>query len=110
MKRHIIPEDIRQFVLASVPSVPFLEALLLMRRNAGMDWGAAELASALYMNEIPAAALLAQLQQAGLVQAAPPDGARFTYAPAPARADLIGRLADVYASNLIGISMLIHAD
>ena len=31
MVKSSIPEDLRRFVLTSIPSVPFLEALLLMR-------------------------------------------------------------------------------
>lgn len=112
MKRPTIPEDVRQFVLTSVPSVPFLEALLLMRRHASEHWGAADLAQALYMSETAAVTLLGQLREAELVKLenfASGEAERARYAPPPVLADLIDRLADGYATNLIGISTLIHA-
>ena len=38
MDNAAIPEDIRRFVLTSIPSVPFLEALLLMRAAPEQPW------------------------------------------------------------------------
>ena len=38
MDNFSIPEDVRRFVLTSIPSVPFLEALLLMRANPAQGW------------------------------------------------------------------------
>jgi hypothetical protein len=38
MGKPSIPEDLRRFVLTSIPSVPFLEALLLMRADPDHAW------------------------------------------------------------------------
>lgn len=39
--RRPIPHDVRRFVLASVASVPFLEAMLLLHAHANASWNAA---------------------------------------------------------------------
>lgn len=109
MKRPLIPDDVRQFVQTSVPSVPYLEALLLMRGSDEHGWNGSALAQALYMNEHTASALLDTLRQAGMIAPATADGERMRYAPPAHMAALIDRLAEVYASNLIGVSTLIHA-
>jgi hypothetical protein len=112
MTRPTIPADVRQFIMQAIVSVPYLEALLLMRAagNAGMD--RAGLADALYINEFAATQLLGQLRDAGLVQASQEhgeNGLHYVYAATAAQAGLIDRLAEEYAHNLIGVSMLIHA-
>src|SRR3569832_623955 len=33
-----IPDDVRRFILASVPSVPYLEAMLLLRAEPELPW------------------------------------------------------------------------
>ncbi len=35
-----IPDDLRRFILTSVPSVPYLEAILLLQRERGTAWTA----------------------------------------------------------------------
>jgi hypothetical protein len=46
-----IPEELRRFILTSVPSVPFLEALLLMRADQTQPWRSDTLAARLYVRE-----------------------------------------------------------
>ncbi|UUX94758.1 hypothetical protein [Aquabacterium sp. J223] len=102
-----LPEDLQRFILVSVPSVPYLEALLLMRNGPPSGCSAAELARSLYIADRPAADLLAALAAAGVV--APADAAgRFRYAPAPALAAMLDRLAEAYAQDLIAVTRLIH--
>lgn len=102
----VLTPELRRFVLAAMPSVPHLEALLLLReREAG--WPVGELGARLYVGEVAAAALLADLAHAGL---AVQEGgiARF----APAREDLaqaVELLAQVYARHVVAVSELIHS-
>lgn len=108
MKR-AIADDVRRFVLTSIPSVPYLEAALLFHARPATEHTTADVARALYMPERAAAELLQALQQAGIV--APADGApaRFRYAPAdPGLAGTLDALAGAYAADLIGITTLIH--
>lgn len=101
-----IPNDVRRFVLTSIPSVPYLEAALLMRGAADRCWSVAELAASLYVPERTAAELLEALTEAGLAQF---EASRYRYEP---RDESLGaslnRLADCYAADLVGVSNLIH--
>lgn len=110
MTRPAIAANVRRFITQSIPSVPYLEALLLMRSAGSRGLNVASLAKALYVNHKTAAALLTQLKDAALIEFAPaPAVEHYCYAPRPEHAELINRLAEEYANNLIGVSMLIHA-
>lgn len=103
-----IPEDLRRFVLTSVPSVPFLEALLLLRADPQQSWQPDTLARRLYIRERTAEALLHDLCTAGMAVHAQTGG--YTYHPdsAELRA-LIDRLAELYAAQLVDVTNLIHS-
>lgn len=109
VREAVIPDDVRRFILMAVPSVPYLEAVLLMRRAGPASWGTAELARGLYLNDKAAAALLEQLLAAGVSAADPARAGNCLYAPSAELAAMIDRVAEVYASNLIGVSTLIHS-
>jgi len=106
-----IPEDLRRFVLTSVPSVPFLEALLLLRADPTQQWESAMLASRLYIRERVAGELLAALCTAGIAQACdPPASHCYRYDPVnEALRERIDRLADLYARQLVDVTHLIHS-
>ena len=109
MDKTSVPEDLRRFVLTSIPSVPFLEALLLMRADPAQCWSRESLARRLYVREKVAEGLLAELCRAGM--AAPgADPEACCYQP---REDIlrerIDRLADLYASHLVEVTHLIHS-
>ena len=111
MDKPSIPEDIRRFVLTSIPSVPFLEALLLMHADPARRWRRDTLAQRLYVREKAADALLADLCAAGMAAPCPaPDADCYCYHPdgAALRAR-IDRLADVYATHLVEVTLLIHS-
>jgi hypothetical protein len=103
-----ISDEVRRFVLTSIPSVPYLEALLLMRSDPAADWDAVALARRLYLGEKAAAALLADLHAAGMLECK--DGASFRYAPAsPQLRHMIDALAVTYATHLVEVTHLIHS-
>jgi DNA-binding IclR family transcriptional regulator len=104
--RASIPDDVRRFILTSVPSVPYLEAMLLLRGEPDAAWDAAALARRLYLQPGRAADLLQQLADAAFVVARP-DGWRWQ--PSPEAADRIAELAHVYSENLLGVTELIHS-
>ncbi|WLI91325.1 hypothetical protein Q4S45_09470 [Massilia sp. R2A-15] len=105
-----IPEDLRRFVLTGIPSVPFLEALLLLRGDPDGTWLAADVARRLYVRERDAQALLERLCHAGMARRCGDDGKAICYDPAtPALADLIDRLAELYARQLVQVTTLIHS-
>ena len=111
MAQQAIPEDIRRFVLASIPSVPHLEALLLLR-GAGQAWDTAAVAERLYVGEKAAAGLLHDLCRDGMCAvAASTDGTvRYSYQPSSEYLrTTIDSLADFYTRHLVDITHLIHS-
>jgi len=104
-----IPDDVRRFVLTSIPSVPYLEAALLFHDAPRLERTAAEVAHALYMQERAASELLEGLVAAGVLAPGAGGAGCFRYGPADdALNEALGRLAAVYASNLVGVTNLIH--
>ena len=108
MKPGEVPADVRRFILTSVPSVPFLEAVLLLRGEPSQGWDGSLLARRLYVPERTANELMAQLAQSGITGAAA-EGAEVRYAPLPELADLLDRVAAAYAADLVAITDLIHS-
>jgi hypothetical protein len=111
MEKAPIPEDIRRFVLTSIPSVPFLEALLLLRGDTAQDWHTDALAQRLYIRERTAAALLEDLCRAGMATPSPSAGAHcYRYQPSTsALASKIDDLAELYGKHLVDVTLLIHS-
>ena len=109
MDKPSIPEDLRRFVLTSIPSVPFLEALLLMRADPDRAWRRDTLARRLYVREKTAEDLLADLCTARIAVPCQ-DAEAYRYAPADAGLrERIDRLADLYATHLVEVTHLIHS-
>ena len=104
-----IPDDTRRFVLTSIPSVPYLEAALLLHGQPGEERSAAEVAARLYVAERNAAELLKALCAAGILQCSDTPEPRYRYSPKDASlADAMDALAKAYAENLVGVTTLIH--
>ena len=102
-----LPEDVRRFVLTSVPSVPYLEALLLLRTQPGRSCDAAEIARRLYIPETTAAELIEALCAAHIAIC---DEHGCRYAPATdALRETLDALAHAYATRLIEVTHLIHS-
>ena len=106
--RRPIPDDVRRFVLASVASVPFLEAMLLMRAHPEVSWSGAELARRLYVPAALADDLLGQLCESGLASPGDSDNT-FCWNAATATVATIDDLAAIYSENVVGIAGLIHS-
>lgn len=105
----MIPDDVRRFVLTSIPSVPFLEALLIFHAKPEASLSASDLARALYVQPQTADDLIKALCLAGLLTIGESRDDVYRYAPVDANlAGLVDRLASTYADDLIGITNLIH--
>lgn len=103
-----LPADVRRFVLTSVPSVPYLEALLLLRADPAQAWDAGQLARRLYVPERTAAELVALLGQSAIAVPAGDAGA-VRYDPGAELAGLLDRVAQAYAADLVTVTGLIHS-
>ncbi|NUS38452.1 MAG: hypothetical protein HOQ02_05455 [Lysobacter sp.] len=101
-----ITGEVRRFLLAVIPSVPHLEALLLLRGQPE-PWNAPDLARRLYLDEASVQALLEDLVQADLAAAAD-DGVR--YAPSDAIvAATVDAVALAYGRHVVAVTELIHS-
>lgn len=103
-----LPADVRRFLLTSIPSVPYLEALLLLRADPAHAWDAGQLARRLYVPERTGAELVQLLRDSGI---AAPEGAAgaVRYAPEAELAALLDRVAQAYATDLLTVTELIHS-
>jgi hypothetical protein len=103
----LLPE-VRRFVLTSIPSVPFLEAMLLLRADPAQAWNAAQLARRLYVPERTGEELVAQLSESGIAAQAS-EGGLVRYAPDPELARMLDALAEAYVADLVTVTELIHS-
>jgi hypothetical protein len=113
--RDSFPEDVQRFILLGIPSVPYLEALLLMRGDPARTWTCPELARRLYLTEKAASTVLAELAAAGVTIRAVDGMAGVAhdavrYAPqTPELQEMIDRLAETYPRHIVAVSELIHS-
>jgi hypothetical protein len=110
MSRESIPDEVKRFVLTSIPSIPYLETLLLLRSNENRLWSSADVARRIYISEKAALSLLQELLSSGFASTADTDGTQYRYAPAneDMRA-MIDRLAQSYSKNLVDVTELVHS-
>lgn len=110
MEKAPIPEDLRRFVLTSIPSVPFLEALLLLRADPAQQWGSDMLAQRLYVRERTALTLLEELCRAGMAAPCAEAPGCYQYRPSSPQLDeRIAALAELYVRHLVEVTHLIHS-
>ena len=109
MSREPIPEELRRFILTSVPSVPFVEALLVIRGEEGKPVENAFVARRLYMGERAEADVVAQLAQARFVERVQAPTPSHRFAPEPGLSAMIELLVEYYRSHLVEVTDLIHA-
>jgi hypothetical protein len=106
-RKPAVPGEVRRYLLGYVPSVPFLEAALLLRAEPQTDWDAAKLARRLYARQREAELLLAGLHTAQL--AVPSGNEAFRYTADPERRRLMDAVTQAYATNLLEVTELIHS-
>jgi hypothetical protein len=107
MTRQPLTDDVRRFVLTSIPSVPYLEAVLLMRSEPALPWDAQRIADRLYLPLARAAHLLRDLCSAGIAVETPQSGC--LYQPPPQLEAMLDTLARIYPANLLAVTELIHS-
>jgi Mn-dependent DtxR family transcriptional regulator len=110
MESDNIPQEVMRFILVSIPSIPYLEAMLMLRKETQQPWDCTRLARRLYVGEKPAADLLSELHAAGVLGVVGEDKPLYRYQPqTPELAQMIDRVAAVYARNLVEVTHLIHS-
>jgi DNA-binding IclR family transcriptional regulator len=110
MPREPIPDDLRRFILTSVPSVPFVEAMLLFLARTDAALSVDEIARRLYMPRAAAAQVIDALREAHIVAPDPQQGDACRFSPAsPELEQMLRELAALYSRDLIGVTDLIHS-
>jgi hypothetical protein len=107
--RGAIADDVRRFIHTSIPSVPFMEAMLLFKALPGQPVETRSIAERLYISEKQAAALVDQLREASVVSPVEGSPSPHRYAPPAELAATLDRVAHAYVDNLIGVTRLIHS-
>jgi hypothetical protein len=111
MTRGDLPDEVRRFILTSIPSIPYLEALLLL--HAGGEpagWDASRVARRLYVADKQAGELLTALAAAGIASADASAAGVYHYRPATAElSERVNSLAAAYATNLLAVTDLVHS-
>lgn len=108
MTKDSIPDDLRRFVLTSIPSVPFLEAVLLLRGQPDAAWTVPQLARRLYLPEPRVSETMEAVHAAGIAVRDDSAGV-YRYAPDAPLAEMLERLAQAYSKDLVAVTDLIHS-
>lgn len=111
MNRAVIPEDVRRFILTSIPSVPFLEAVLLLRNEPKQAWDAKKVARRLYLSEKNSQDLLSELCATGFASMVENSAAIYRYHPVSDELRLMmDQVAEIYPKQIVEVSNLIHSN
>jgi hypothetical protein len=109
MADHIIPGDVKQFIIDKIGSVAELEGLLLLRRNPETTWNCEALAKRLYASPQQTEDVLAHLYSLGFLAVKESEFMEYRYQPiSPYLAEMVDRLAEVYSKYLVPVTNLIH--
>lgn len=108
MPQEAIPEDLRRFILTSVPSVPFVEALLVFRESPAECLTIDVLCQRLYVSETVAAGIVEELHAGRLIERVA-NQAGYRFAPAPEMQAIVEMLASCYRTHLVDVTHLIHS-
>ena len=110
MSKEKLTDDLRNFIL-SIPSIPYLEAILLLKGPPVQAWECAAVGKRLYLARDQVTIILMRLCNARICSSVPNQPDYYIYQPeSPELDELIGRLIDFYAHNLIEVTNLIHAN
>lgn len=105
-----IPDKLKRFLLLAIPSVPYLEAALLLRGDPQKKWDRNELLQRLYLNDTVAQSLLADLMAGGIVVNDTQEPTSYRFHPRTAELqEMLDLLSVVYPKNLVGVTNLIHS-
>ena len=105
MATQYVPGDIRDFILKHIASVAQIEALLLIWSNPEKRWSVSKVAARIYAGETETAKALEGLCANGLLVR---KDDVFGLNASEENVEMIGRLKEAYARNLIPVTDVIH--
>ena len=107
-QRTEISQDVLDFIVRRIDSVPHLEALLLLWERPASVWAEEEIAARVYVSPARARTILEDLARNGLIAATPGEPVRHTYNPAWDDRQLMQEIALAYRRHLVQITRFIH--
>jgi len=99
-------QDVDQFILNEIDTVPHLEALLLLWNGQPQEWSFEAMANALYVEVDIARPIIADLERRGFVTLT--DNGHFLYRSTD-RDSLIEQVEKTYRREIVRIANLIHS-
>jgi len=103
-------QEVDQFILEEIDSVPHLEALLLLWNSRPAVWTTEELAKRLYVDTGVGRVLVEDLARKRLIAPVPGVPEQYRYQSLSEEKDLlIGRLDLIYRREVVRISNMIHS-
>jgi hypothetical protein len=106
------PEEVNQFILEEIDSVPYLEALLMLWNTRPKLWSVEGMAKALYVSPETAHKILQDVAQRGLIVPVSAPGAAEQYGYQSQSADrdaLLRAVESTYRRELVRVSTMIHS-
>ncbi len=100
-----VPDEVREFIMKHIASVPQIEALLLIWSSPEKRWSLRQVATRIYTSDAEAARALEGLCAGGLLVHR--EGS-FVLDLSAEKADMIRKLKEVYARYLIPVTDVIH--
>lgn len=108
MDRADSDQEVLQFIVEHLHTVPHLEALLLIWQNPATPWTSELLAARIYVTPIVGRSILDELKVLGVVK--PSAESIYHYDPAwDEQRQLLPRLANLYRRQLVQVTKLIHS-
>lgn len=105
-----IPNEVEQFLLAAIDTVPHLEALLLLFQNPATVWSVEDLAARIYVDGQQAFAVLEDLTRRKLLTRIEPSPPKYQFvAQSTAQTELLHKVAQAYRTQLVQVARFIHS-
>jgi hypothetical protein len=107
MSKTNLSDALIRFIHTSIPGIPFLETLLLLRTEPGRSWTVEAVCNRLYLSPMTAGQLLKSLCATGM---AVQERSEFRYEPQSDQLrNMIDRLSECYRDHLIETTKVIHS-
>jgi DNA-binding MarR family transcriptional regulator len=110
MASRSIPNEVEQFLLAAIETVPHLEALLLIFQGPNTRWSVEDLAARIYVDNFQAAAVLDDLTRRKLIERVESSPPKYQFlAASAAQTELLHKVAHAYRTQLVQVARFIHS-
>lgn len=104
------PANLKDFIARHIESVAQMEALFMLRQDAGRQWTSEELSKSLYITSDMGDAMLLDLERRGFVVREKDSATTYRYQPAdPAADNLIAKLGDIYQERRVAVITQIYS-